>query len=77
MRIGFLDDLTIGGKLDIITRDVELVKREATLRGLQLNEAKCEIICQNDSSATHNPKFVDQLHGSPWKTHLFHSSFLS
>jgi len=45
--------------LDIITRDVELIKREAALLGLQLNEAKREIICQNDLSATHKPEFAD------------------
>jgi len=34
LRIGFLDDLTIGGQFYIITRDVELAKGEAALLGL-------------------------------------------
>jgi len=59
LRIEFPDDLTIGGQLDIITREVALIKREAALLGLQLNEATCEIICQNDSSASHKPEFAD------------------
>jgi len=59
LRIGFQDDLTIGGQVDIITRDVELIKREVALLGLQLTEAKCEIICPNDSSATYKPEFAD------------------
>jgi len=54
-----IDDLTNGGHFDIITKDVELIEREAALLGLQLNEAKCEIICPNDSSATHKPEFPD------------------
>jgi len=55
-----------------MSRDVELKKREVALLGLcmQLNEAKCEIICQNDSSATHKPEFAGFISTPVHEMHL-------
>ena len=47
LRIGHLDDLTAGGRVDLVARNVELLEREATALRLQLNKAKCEFITKN------------------------------
>jgi hypothetical protein len=52
-KIGFLDDLTTGGHVDVVARDVEVIARDAAALGLQLNEAKCEIISKNAHLTTH------------------------
>ena len=44
MRVGFLDDLTLGGKLEAVARDVMVVVGLGTQLGLHLNPSKCEII---------------------------------
>lgn len=44
LRIGFLDDLTLGGYSDVVASDVDLIDREAAALGLKLNKSKCEVI---------------------------------
>ena len=44
LRVGYLDDVTIGGPIEVVDRDVELVHREAHSIGLDLNPNKCEVI---------------------------------
>jgi hypothetical protein len=40
LRIRYLDDLTAGGRVDLVARGVELIRREAAVFGLQRNKAK-------------------------------------
>jgi len=42
--IGYLDDITIGGKVEHVATDIETTVMEATRMGLVLNASKCEII---------------------------------
>ena len=43
-RIGYLDDVTLGGLIQDVDGDVQRVRQEACLIGLDLNPRKCEII---------------------------------
>ena len=45
LRVGYLDDVTLGGSLEILNPDVASVTSEGAAMGLQLNTSKCEIIC--------------------------------
>src|SRR6218665_1616274 len=44
LRIGFLDDLTLGGPVTTVASDVQAIIREAGHLGLTLNFTKCEVI---------------------------------
>ena len=46
----YLDDGTLGGSLDEVLGDVQIVKRAAGDMGLQLNHEKLEIICDDPST---------------------------
>ena len=46
MVLGYLDDLTLGGDLVVLQRDVALVEEKAAEIGLHLNASKCELICE-------------------------------
>jgi hypothetical protein len=50
--LGYLDDLTLGGDLAILERDVKAVEEKALAMGLQLNSSKCEIISSPTDGAT-------------------------
>ena len=43
LRIGFLDDVTLGGPETVVSEDITVVETEAAKLGLQLNKLKCEI----------------------------------
>ena len=47
LRIGYLDDLTLGGNKDTVAADVHLIAEESKHLGLLLNRSKCEITCHN------------------------------
>src|SRR6218665_3852412 len=47
LKVAFLDDVTLGGKADVVAHDIQLIAQESAKLGLQLNRAKCEIIFQN------------------------------
>jgi len=47
LRIGFLDDLTLGGSVATVANDVSNVAEEGRQLGLALNPTKCEIIGLN------------------------------
>ena len=47
--IGYLDDVTLGGPVDILASDIERIRSAALKLGLILNEKKCEVII-NDKS---------------------------
>lgn len=44
LKIGYLDDLTIGGDLNSVCNDVSLITSKGVEMGLHLNEDKCEFI---------------------------------
>lgn len=44
LRIGYLDDITLGGEIQILGDEVEKLRAGAGELGLALNEGKCEII---------------------------------
>lgn len=43
----YLDDVTLGGDLEDILHDLEVVDREAAEWGLLLNQRKSEVICRD------------------------------
>jgi len=49
LRIGYLDDLTLGGSKETVAADVHLIAQEAKNLGLLLNRSKCEIACHDTS----------------------------
>jgi len=44
IRIGYLDDVTLGGSISLISQNVEYLKEASLNLGLVLNDNKCEII---------------------------------
>ena len=49
LRIGYLDDITLGGLTSMVTSDVSRLKSDAAKLGLELNVSKSEIIsAEND-----------------------------
>ena len=44
LKIGYLDDVTIGGSFGSVIDDVERIRQEALSIGLELNPSKCEVI---------------------------------
>lgn len=44
LRVGYLDDVTLGGKVEVVNSDVSLIMSNGNSIGLQLNQSKCEII---------------------------------
>jgi len=43
LKIGFLDDVTLGGDIETMTRDVQVMAGLGPRLGLHLNLNKCEI----------------------------------
>jgi len=44
LEIGYLDDVTLGGPVDVVSRDVQTMTSLGDSIGLILNSAKCEVI---------------------------------
>jgi len=44
VKLGFMDDVTLSWDLHTVENDVSAIKDSAAETGLQLNQAKCEII---------------------------------
>src|SRR6218665_3058935 len=57
LKVAFLDDLTLGGKADVVAHDIQLIAQESAKLGLQLNRAKCEIIFQNCDQKANDASF--------------------
>ena len=49
LRVGYMDDLTLGGPIQDIASAVESIISEGSLIGLKLNPSKCELIGLYDS----------------------------
>ena len=53
--IGYLDDITIGGRVEHVSADIETTVMEATIMGLVLKASKCEIIhLENEITSEHD-----------------------
>jgi len=50
IRLGFMDDVTLHGKVDVVAADVETINAASGVTGLVLNPLKCEIIANNFDS---------------------------
>src|SRR6218665_3016456 len=57
LRVAFLDDLTLGGKVDVVAHDIQHIAHEAAKLGLELNRAKYEIIFENCENRADNASF--------------------
>ena len=44
LKIGFMDDVTLGGDIALVADDVERIAIQGASVGLELNHAKCELI---------------------------------
>ena len=49
-KVFYLDDGTLGGNLEDVLCDLQLVEREAEELGLQLNRAKSELVCEDSGT---------------------------
>ena len=47
LRIGYADDVTLGGDLQTVSRDVTHIQSQGALLGLCINASKCEFISQS------------------------------
>jgi hypothetical protein len=75
LKVGFMDDLTLGGPEAQVASNVETVRREGEELGLRLNEVKCELISNTSQSTEpilknfiHLPVNNTDLLGAPIKT---------
>ena len=44
LTVGFLDDLTLGGEIGVVFRDVDILSGLESKLGLCLNPAKCAVL---------------------------------
>ncbi len=52
LTLGFLDDLTLGGPIDMVAADVQTVIKEGEAMGLRLNCSKCELVVKRRTLVT-------------------------
>src|SRR6218665_780341 len=58
LKIGFIDDITLGGEAWRVAHDIEVVAELETTMGLVLNQSKCEIYSP-DSSRSQTAPFLN------------------
>ena len=61
LKVFYLDDGTLGDNLQDITRDLQLVEKEAAELGLQLNRSKSELLCEDPTTRDQLLKVVPGL----------------
>ena len=49
MTLGYLDDLTLGGPIDVVAEEVQSIATAGRLLGLHLNYSKCELLAHKDT----------------------------
>jgi len=59
LRIGYLDDLTLGGSKETVAADVQLIETESKNLGLLLNRSKCETECHDIRMTIDDQAFHD------------------
>ena len=74
--LGYLDDITIGGDVEQVAKDINLVVVEAEKMGLILNSSKCEIILPEGLSIPLNSAFTDFLFIKPSDAYLLGAPLL-
>jgi Reverse transcriptase (RNA-dependent DNA polymerase) len=47
LRLAYLDDVTLGGPEEVVSKDVDYIVAEGGKMGLRLNESKCELLAQD------------------------------
>lgn len=52
LRLLYLDDITIGGSLEQIEHDLQIIEEESQELGLVVNQRKSEIICSDPQTCT-------------------------
>ena len=52
LKLGFLDDFSVGGPAETVAADVARIVKEGGEMGLHLNASKCELIAHQGSSVT-------------------------
>ena len=57
LKIGFLDDITMEGRKDIVVNDIIYIKDKTDKYGLVLNAAKCEVVYE-DPLASHDDNML-------------------
>jgi len=58
LRIGFLDDLTLGGDPSAVAQDIQYISTLETSLGLRLNRQKCEIL-MSEAAHSLDPRWSD------------------
>ena len=64
VSLGFMDDFTLSGHVDIVAFDVEKIVSVASETGLLLNPTKCEVISFDDT-ITNKTIFKEFIHTKP------------
>ena len=54
--VWYLDDGTVGGSAETVKQDLEVIKEEGALLGLELNEKKSEVICVDPVDCVQYPR---------------------
>ena len=67
LKIGFLDDITMAGRKDIVVKDIISIKDKTDKYGLVLNAAKCEVVYGDPLMTTCSRT----SRGGNWKTLLY------
>jgi hypothetical protein len=75
LRIGYLDDITIGGDQKSVAGDIERVRMEGEGVGLRLNVKKCELI-SSTGVAPNEQIFKDFIHMTPTQANLLGAPLL-
>src|SRR6218665_270411 len=47
LTLGYLDDVTLGGKTQVVADDIEKLEAQCKTLGLLLNRSKCEVISRS------------------------------
>lgn len=75
LRIAYLDDVTLGGELDVVNQDVASVASQGAAIGLSLNASKCEFISQSECPS--GLPTSDFIHISPANAELLGAPLFS
>jgi len=50
LKLGYMDDVSLGGPVDTVVSDVIEIAKVGSSMGLTLNPSKCELIAHHDLS---------------------------
>ena len=52
LKLGYMDDVTLGGPQETVAKDIKLIMNASQDIGLNLNTAKCELVCNSGCQIT-------------------------